>query len=130
MCPHINYGLTKLNVRKMANKVAVKSKKNVSNRWNETKLAGIMTGFMKRHPDLSLRKSESCSLSRATAFNKYIVAAFFEKLENVYDCNEEFANGTRLFNLDKTSTSTEQKPRNVVTLKGQKQVLQEQKESI
>ena len=36
----------------------------------------------------------------------------------------DFANGTRLFNLDETSTSTVQKPRNVVTLKGQKQVSQ------
>ena len=65
---------------------------------------------MKKHSDLSLRKPEACSLSRATAFNKHTVATFFEKLKNVYDRNVEFANGTRLFNLDKTSTSTVQKP--------------------
>ena len=79
---------------------------------------------MNRHSDLSLRKPKACSLSRATAFNKHTVAAFFEKLKNVYGHNVEFANGTRLFNLDKTSASTVQKPRNVVTLKGQKQVSQ------
>ena len=28
MCSHMNYGLTKLNVRKMAYEVAAKSKKN------------------------------------------------------------------------------------------------------
>ena len=79
---------------------------------------------MKRNSDLSLRKPEACSLSRATAFDKHTVAAFFEKLKNVYDSNVEFANGTRLFNFDKTSTSTVQKPRNVVNLKGQKQISQ------
>ena len=79
---------------------------------------------MKRHSDLSLRKPEACSLSKATAFNKHTVAAFFEKLKNVYDRNVEFANGTRLFNLDETSTTTVQKPKNAVTLIGQKQVSQ------
>ena len=72
---------------------------------------------MKRHSDLSQKKTEACSLSRATAFNKHTIAAFFEKLLNVYDRNVEFTNGTRLFNLDETSTSTEQKPKNVVSLK-------------
>ena len=57
----MNYGLTKLNVRKMAYEVAVKSKKKFPNRWNETKLAGNdwLYGFTKRHSDLSLRKPEA-----------------------------------------------------------------------
>ena len=79
---------------------------------------------MKINSDLNLRKLEACSLSRATAFNKHTIAAFFQKLKNVYDRNVEFANGTRLFNLDEASASTVQKPRNVVTLKGQKQISQ------
>ena len=67
----MNYGVTKLNVRKMAHEVAVKSKTKFFNRWNETKLAGNdwLCGFMKRNSDLSLRKPEACNLSRATAFN-------------------------------------------------------------
>ena len=40
---------------------------------------------MKRHSALSLRKPEACSLSRTTAFNKHNIAAFLEKLKNVYD---------------------------------------------
>ena len=64
----MNYGITKLNVRKMTYKVAVESKKKFPNLWNETKLAGNdwLYGFMKRNSDLSLRKPEACSLSRAT----------------------------------------------------------------
>ena len=78
MCSHMNYGLTKLNVRKMAYKLQLKVKK-FSNRWNETKLASNdwLYGFMKRNSDLSLRKPKAYSLSRATAFNKHTVAAFF-----------------------------------------------------
>ena len=93
-------------------KLQLKVKKIFPNRWNETKLAGNdwLYGFTKRHYDLSLRKPEACSLSRATAFNKHTVAAFFEKLKNVYDGNVEFATGTRLFNLDETFTSAVQKP--------------------
>ena len=45
MCSHMNYGLTKLNVRKMAYEVAVKSKKNlltvgIKQNWR------VMTGYM------------------------------------------------------------------------------------
>ena len=79
--------------------------------------------FTKRHSDLDLRKSEACSLSRATDFNKHSVATFIKKLKNVYDCYVEFANGTRLYNLDETFTSTVQKRKHVVTLqKEQKHV--------
>ena len=58
--------------------------KKFSNRWNKTKLAGNdwLYDCMKRNSDLSLRKPEACSLSRATGFNKHTVAAFFEKLKD------------------------------------------------
>ena len=59
---------------------------------------------MKRHSGLSLRKPEACSISKATAFNKHTVAAFFGKLKNICDPNVEFANGTKFFNLDETFT--------------------------
>ena len=60
MCFHMNYALTKLNVRKMAYKVAITSKKNFPNRWNETKLADNywLYGFMERHSDLSLKNQK------------------------------------------------------------------------
>ena len=79
----MNYCLTKMNVKKMAYKVAVKSKKKFPNYWNGTKLAGNdwLYGFMKRHSDLSLKKPEACSLLKATVFTKHTVAAFFKNLK-------------------------------------------------
>ena len=47
---------------------------------------------------------------------------FFDNLDKAYGRNPVFANGTRVFNLDETSTSTVQKPQNILALKGSKQV--------
>ena len=46
------------------------------------------------------------------------------KLKEVYSRNSSFADGSRLYNLDKTATSTVQNPNNIITLKGVKQVAQ------
>ena len=79
---------------------------------------------MKRNPSLSTQTPESCSLSRSTAFNKHNTQTFFANLKEVYDRHPSFADGSRTFNLDETSTTTVQKPRKVVAEKGQKQVSQ------
>ena len=63
---------------------------------------------MARHPRLALRIPEAFSLSMATAFNKHNVSTFFDKLEEVYSRNSAFANGTTVYNLDGTATSTVQ----------------------
>lgn len=52
-----------------------KELKNATNDW--------LKGFMKRHKDLTVRKPENTSLSRATSFNKTNVSTFFEKLSTV-----------------------------------------------
>ena len=89
-------------------------------------MAGIdwLKGFMSRHKDLSLRRPEQCSLGRSIAFNKTNVGYFFEKLKILYERCESFSNGSRVYNLDETSTSTVQKPQKVVAQKGVKQLAQ------
>ena len=79
----MNYGLTKVNVQRMGYELAIKNNKNIPESWNKNKSAGKdwLYGFMERHSptNLSLRKPEACSLSRATSFNKHAVEEFFFK---------------------------------------------------
>lgn len=42
-----------------------------------------LTGFMFRHPELSLRKPEPPGMKRASAFNKAQVTKFFELLQQI-----------------------------------------------
>mgnify|MGYP005984053221 FL=1 len=65
---------------------------------------------------------EECSLSRATSFNLHNVKLFFNNLESIYKHSPAFADGTRVYNLDETSSTTVQKPRKIIAEKGIKQV--------
>ncbi|XP_047121411.1 MFS-type transporter clz9-like [Schistocerca piceifrons] len=80
---------------------------------------------MKQNPSLSVRTPEGCSLSRATSFNRYTVWNFIKNLKDLYQRYPTFADGTRVFNLDETSTSTvpDRLPK-VVAQKGSKQISQ------
>lgn len=64
----MNYGLTPLQARKLAFEYASKLNLTFPNQWRTSKLAGRewWFGFKSRHTELSMRKPESTSLSRAT----------------------------------------------------------------
>ena len=57
----------------------------IPNSWVAAKKArrDWLSGFMKRHPNLTLRTPESTLLSRATSFNRHNVNAFYDKYESV-----------------------------------------------
>lgn len=79
-----------------------------------------MKGFMSRHLDLSLRKPESTSLIRGTAFNKDRIEEFFNNYVGVmekYKFRPE-----QIYNLDETGITTVMRPIKVVTTRGKKQV--------
>ncbi|KAI4468099.1 hypothetical protein MML48_2g00016065 [Holotrichia oblita] len=79
--------------------------------WETNKLAEIdcWRGFRERNADLSRRRSEPCRLARATSFNKE-TSSIFDNLEKIIQKYPSFANGTRIYNLHETGTSTAQKP--------------------
>ncbi len=89
---------------------------NIPESWEKNEMAGIewMNQFRSRHPSLSLRKPEGCSLSRATAFNKTNVSEFFDNLEKVFTECPELTDPTRIYNLDETALTTVQTPSKVM----------------
>lgn len=112
------HGLTPGQVRQLAYEYAVANKINHPESWNINRAAGKdwFTGFMERNSSLSIRKPESTSLARITAFNRYTVGSFFEKLETIMK-REKFESH-RVFNLDETGISSTPKMPKLITTKG------------
>lgn len=120
------HGISSDGCMKLAFEMAIVNNIPHPNTWKEAKKAGRdwYYGFRKRHPTVSLRKAESCSLARATAFNKHNVDSFFDKLKSVYQRYPNLADGTRVFNLDETATTTVHIPPKTLAARGSKQVCQ------
>lgn len=141
-CSDLNYGLNYKQIRALAyeySRSIVTCK--TPNNWELNKIAGLndkfqlyfldsskyvvgldwLRGFMARHRnELSLRKPENTSISRSMAFNKPVVAQFFEKYASVLE-KYKFPPG-RIYNLDETGLTTVTPPVKVVATKGKKQV--------
>lgn len=115
------FGVTTLGLRRAVFQFATEN--GIPNNFNkELKLAGKdwLYGFLRRHPEISLRKPESTSIYRITAFNKVEVERFFGLLEQLmtrFNFPPE-----RTFNMDETGITTVHKPSRIFAQKGQKQV--------
>ena len=73
------FGLTPTDVRRLAYDYATKL--GIDHRFNtEAKMAGPdwLSGFLRRHSELSIRKPEATSISRAVGFNQGQVGIFFK----------------------------------------------------
>jgi hypothetical protein len=115
------FGLTKSYVCKLAFELA--DKNNLINTFNSvTKSAGSdwFNSFMRRHPELSLIVPEPTSAARAMAFNKPVVAKFFEALSELLEKNE--TPPERIYNCDETGIQTCHTPGKIVATAGRKQV--------
>ena len=118
----IYHGLTPTNFWHLAFQMAELNGKPMPAKWSEEKLAGSewLTGFLKRHPRLSIRSPEATSLARTTAFNRYTVGNFFNLLEQLIK-SKNFA-GSHIFNLDESGFTTVQNVPKVIAQKGVKKV--------
>ena len=97
------FGLSTKDVRRLAYDLA--AREGIQHRFNcERKLAGLawLQGFMKRHPDLSIRKPQATSVNRCVGFNRGDVGRFFKIYKEELDKGGMTA--CRIWNADETGS--------------------------
>jgi hypothetical protein len=115
------YGLMPNDVRKLAFEFA--EKLHIPHTFDSNaKMAGEdwMGCFLKRHPELAIRKPEPTSIGRAVGFNKPQVDIFYENLRTLIEKNNPTAH--KIWNVDESGLTTVHTPRKIIAKKGAKQV--------
>ncbi|XP_015376529.1 PREDICTED: jerky protein homolog-like [Diuraphis noxia] len=115
------YGITPLELRKVAYDFAEKN--GMKHKFNKNKqIAGKdwFQAYLKRHPNLSIRKPEATSLGRISGFNREFVEKFFTNLNEVLLLHK--FKPDRIYNVDETGISTVPTPSKIVGPKGVKQL--------
>ena len=116
------FGLSRTYMRRMRYQLA--SANNIQHQFSEhLKLAGKkwFKAFLRRHPNLSIRKPTGTSFSRALGFNRENVHTFFDLLEAEMD-KHKFA-ADRIYNVDETGlTIVQSRCSEIAFLKGKRQV--------
>ncbi|KAB0804364.1 hypothetical protein PPYR_01334 [Photinus pyralis] len=118
---NLYYGLTPKQIRQIAFEFAASN--NIKHNFNcDKKMCGKewLYGFLRRNPQISLRRPEATSLNRVLAFNRTAVNLFYDNLEQVMEKHHFLPN--RIFNVDETGITTVHKPSRVLAQKGRKQV--------
>lgn len=105
-CSNLYYGLSILELRKLAYDFATKSGVKFPACWNASKTAGKdwYYSFMGRHRNLVLRTPEQTSLNRVKSFCRENVNAFFTQLDNILE--EHAFPADCVWNMDETGFST------------------------
>lgn len=114
---------TRDNVKEMAYKLAEQLK--IKHNFNhETKMAGYdwLNSLRRRNPKLAIRKSEEVSKNRALGMNKKVVYEYFDLLEKTLIKNGLIGKPGHIFNMDETGLQLNNRPGNVVAVKGSKSV--------
>lgn len=124
MSSKMHHGLTRKSAMQLAYELAKRNNLKFPDSWNTKQQAGVdwLEAYMKRNPELSIRKPEATSLGRATSFNRTTVTEFFENLSRAY---RKFPNGPLpeyIYNLDETALTTVHNPPKIVGQKGVKQI--------
>lgn len=104
---------------KMAERYKLKHKFNT-----EKEMAGYdwFYKFLKRNPDISVRKSEGLSLSRAQGLTREDADAYFNLLKSTLEENCLMQKPSNIYNVDETGLQLNNKPGLVLAEKGSKDV--------
>ena len=116
------FGLSKSTLCELAYELAEKN--NIQHSLSKTKRAAgrdWAEGFLRRHPELSLKKPEPTSIARAMAFDRVPVSRFFELLKATYQ-RHNFTS-ERILNVDESFISTvHNSSTKIISPTGRKQV--------
>lgn len=116
------FGLTMTECRKLAFQLAELN--NIDHPFSKTtQMAGKgwMQGFLRRYPELSIRKPEATSGMRARGFNKVAVSKFFTLLEELVE--KYHFTAQQIYNVDETGVTVVPKGASkIIAIKGKRQV--------
>lgn len=89
-----------------------------------TRLAGMdwLRSFLRRNPEIRVRKAEGVSTARTLGLSKTVVKNYFELLENLMRSNDLFDKPGHVFNVDETGLQLNNKPGQVLAQRGSKSV--------
>ena len=123
----VGFGLTANDIRRMAFEFAVKNNLPKANLFNaDKKIAGWdwYSGFMERHPEISLRKSQAISFARAQCMNRPLVDEFFNMLGVQLDTLGLRQSPQAVYNIDESGLHLHFRPGKVLSAKGDRSVVQ------
>ncbi|KAG5862253.1 hypothetical protein JTB14_002584 [Gonioctena quinquepunctata] len=114
------YGLTKWEILKFVKEFC----EYTGNIWNE---AGPgrewFEGFMRRHPEISLREGESISSQRLRGADPFVIKQWYQSLDRIYQTERILAtDGHLVYNCDETGFGHDPEDVLLVAPKGQKRV--------
>lgn len=115
------YGLTKHELLKFVREYCEYA--NIE--WNETRGPGEdwFHCFLKRHPELSIRKGETMSSMRVRGADPFVIAAWYKGLLKIFkDEKIDIHSANRVFNCDETGFSHDPKEVKILAAKGQRRV--------
>ena len=83
---------------------------------------GWVDNFMKRHPELALRKGDATAEVRMNSVTTENMKSYYDLLEEILEKHNLKTSPGQIYNVDETGMSLDQKPPKVVVKKGQKKV--------
>lgn len=113
------FPITVPDVRKIAYNFAESLK--INHKFNKEKaIAGSdwFRSFLRRHPDLCIRKAEGISLGRGEGMNPVDVGNYFKLLQEILEQNEFFNKPGCIYNVDETGLQLNNRPGHVIAAKG------------
>jgi len=114
---------TRLEVRRMAFYLAEQLK--IQHRFNrQAELAGYdwLSSFLRRNPELSIRKAEALSRNRSVGMDREVVAKYFELLSSILEEHQLLGKPACLYNMDETGLQLNNRPGEVIAKRGSKVV--------